>query len=181
MYLNALMGVIGMTFQIFGWNCYHATIIMLFVLKNCRRRNHADTPLLSVHCSQAAEFSTGFQPDCSNDSPGFSGFSGLKFFMGFQPVGSQKSQMPIFSRCWRSQLKIILPLMVFLFPPADTDDSQKRMWTVAQIPQQARQKIFQSAFKANLTKYSEVVLNLKAPGWVESECGFACLSNEILD
>ena len=126
MYLNALIGVIGMTFQIFGWNCYHATIIMLFVLKNCRRRNHADTPLLSVHCSQAAEFSTGFQPDCSNDSPGFSGFSGLKFFMGFQPVASQEAQMPIFSRCWRSQLRIILPLMVFLFPPADTDDSQKK-------------------------------------------------------
>ena len=78
-----------MTFKIFVWNCYHATIIMLFVSKNCRRRNHADTPLLSVHCSQAAEFSTGFQPDCSNDSPGFSGFSGLKFFMGFQLVGSQ--------------------------------------------------------------------------------------------
>ena len=142
MYLNALIGVIGMTFQIFVWNCYHATIIMLFVClfvwncyhatiimlfvsKNCRRRNHADTPLLSVHCSQAAEFSTGFQPDCSNDSPGFSGFSGLKFFMGFQPVSSQKSQMPIFSRCWRSQLKIILQLMVFLLL-ANTDDRQKK-------------------------------------------------------
>ena len=58
---------------------------------------------------------------------------------------------------------------------------KKKMWRVAQIPKQTRHKIFQAAFKANLTKYSEVVLNLKAPGWVESECGFACLSNDILD